>query len=105
VIFCTISIFLLDSLVAGRNPSVILMHSSRECTPPYLSTGISNLLQPAQAEVVLGPALYVFSLLVHNHHPSVTGPELEFVNISWGWEDTFLLENIFSYPYLNFQDS
>jgi hypothetical protein len=27
---------------------------SRECTPPYLSTGISNLLQPAQAEVVLG---------------------------------------------------
>jgi hypothetical protein len=29
-------------------------HNSRECTPPYLSTGISNLLQPAQAEVVLG---------------------------------------------------
>ncbi len=27
---------------------------SRECTPPYLSTGILNLLQPAQAEVVLG---------------------------------------------------
>jgi hypothetical protein len=27
---------------------------SRECTPPYLSTGISNLLQPAQAEVVMG---------------------------------------------------
>jgi hypothetical protein len=27
---------------------------SRECTPQYLSTGISNLLQPAQAEVVLG---------------------------------------------------
>jgi hypothetical protein len=27
---------------------------SRECTLPYLSTGISNLLQPAQAEVVLG---------------------------------------------------
>ncbi len=27
---------------------------NRECTPPYLSTGISNLLQPAQAEVVLG---------------------------------------------------
>jgi hypothetical protein len=26
----------------------------RECTPPYLSTGISNLLQPAQAEVMLG---------------------------------------------------
>jgi hypothetical protein len=27
---------------------------SRECTPAYLSSGISNLLQPAQAEVVLG---------------------------------------------------
>jgi hypothetical protein len=27
---------------------------SRECTPPYLPTGISNLLQPAQAEVMLG---------------------------------------------------
>jgi hypothetical protein len=30
------------------------VHCSRECTPPYLSTGKSNLLQPAQAEVVLG---------------------------------------------------
>ncbi len=30
------------------------MQISRECTPPYLSTGISNLLQPAQAEVELG---------------------------------------------------
>ncbi len=30
------------------------MHRSRECTPSDLSTGISNLLQPAQAEVVLG---------------------------------------------------
>jgi hypothetical protein len=30
------------------------VQSSRECTPSYLSTGISNLLQPAQAEVVLG---------------------------------------------------
>jgi hypothetical protein len=27
---------------------------SWDCTPPYLSTGIPNLLQPAQAEVVLG---------------------------------------------------
>ncbi len=32
----------------------MLVQCSRECTPPYLSTGISNLLQPAQAEVVLG---------------------------------------------------
>ncbi len=29
------------------------MHCSRECTLSYLSTGISNLLQLAQAEVVL----------------------------------------------------
>jgi hypothetical protein len=32
----------------------MLVQSSRECTPSDLSTGISNLLQPAQAEVVLG---------------------------------------------------
>jgi hypothetical protein len=32
----------------------MLVQISRECTLPYLSTGISNLLQPAQAEVVLG---------------------------------------------------
>jgi hypothetical protein len=32
----------------------MLVQISRECTPPYLFTGISNLLQPAQAEVVLG---------------------------------------------------
>ncbi len=31
-----------------------MVHSGRECTPPYLSTGISNLFQPAQAEVVSG---------------------------------------------------
>jgi hypothetical protein len=30
------------------------VQSSREYTPFILSTGISNLLQPAQAEVVLG---------------------------------------------------
>ncbi len=32
----------------------MLVQVNWECTPPYLSTGISNLLQPAQAEVVLG---------------------------------------------------
>ncbi len=32
----------------------MLVEISRECTSPYLSTGISNLLQPAQTEVVLG---------------------------------------------------
>jgi hypothetical protein len=32
----------------------MLVQISWECTPSYLSTGISNLLQPAQTEVVLG---------------------------------------------------
>ena len=32
----------------------MLVQISRECTPPNLSSGISNLRQPAQAEVVLG---------------------------------------------------
>jgi hypothetical protein len=30
------------------------MHCSKECAQSYLSIGISNLLQTAQAEVVLG---------------------------------------------------
>jgi hypothetical protein len=54
LIFCSINISLLASLVAVEDPSVMLVQIGRECTPPYLSTGISNLLQPAQAEVVLG---------------------------------------------------
>jgi hypothetical protein len=37
-----------------EDPSVLLGHCSRECTQAYLSTGISNLPQPAQGEVVLG---------------------------------------------------
>jgi hypothetical protein len=38
------------------------MQISWECTPPYLSTGISNLLHPSQAEVVLGqPSTYLAS--------------------------------------------
>jgi hypothetical protein len=36
------------------NPSGLPVQISMECTLPYLSTGILNLLQPAQAEVVLG---------------------------------------------------
>jgi hypothetical protein len=32
----------------------MLVQISWEYTPPDLSTGISNLLQPAQAEVVVG---------------------------------------------------
>ncbi len=62
--FCSISIILLASLVAG-NPSVrtvLLVQSSRECTPPYLSTGISKSA-PARGRGRVGPALYVFSLL------------------------------------------
>jgi hypothetical protein len=54
LIFCWISIFLLASPVAGRRPQYTAVQIIRECTPPYLSTGISNLLQPAQAEVVFG---------------------------------------------------
>jgi hypothetical protein len=56
LIFCSISIILLASLVAGRRSqyTVLLVQISRERTPPDLSTRISNLLQPAQAEVVLG---------------------------------------------------
>jgi hypothetical protein len=44
------------------NTNVQLVQCSRVCTPADLSTGIINLLQPAQAEVVW-PAVYVFSLL------------------------------------------
>jgi hypothetical protein len=36
------------------------VHRSRECTQPYLSTGISNLLQLAQAEVMLGKHCTVY---------------------------------------------
>ncbi len=42
----------------------MLVQITWECTPPYLSTGISNLLQPAQVEVVLGqPSTYLASWL------------------------------------------
>jgi hypothetical protein len=46
----------------------MLVQISWECTPPYLSIGISNLLQPAQEEVVLGqPSTYLASweLTIH----------------------------------------
>ncbi len=50
--------------MAGRDPSGLLVQISRECTLPYLSTGISNLLQPAQAEVMLGQrSMYLASWL------------------------------------------
>jgi hypothetical protein len=42
----------------------MLEQISEECTPPSLSTRISNLLQPAQAEVVLGQlSMYLASLV------------------------------------------
>ncbi len=64
LIFCSISIILLASLVAGRSPSIQLVQISRECTPSDISTGISNLLQPAQAEVMLGQlSRYLASLV------------------------------------------
>jgi hypothetical protein len=51
--------------VAGRDPSVLLVHRSSECTPPYLSTGISNPLQLAQAVVALGQhSTYVASVVI-----------------------------------------
>jgi hypothetical protein len=62
LIFSSISIFLLASLVRGRRPSVLLVQTSRESIPLDLSTGISNLLQPAQTEVVLGQhSMYLVS--------------------------------------------
>jgi hypothetical protein len=46
----------------------MLVQISKEWSPPYLSTGISNLLQPAQAEVVLGQlSTYLASWVTHLH--------------------------------------
>ncbi len=68
LIFCSLSISPLASLVADRRPQCNAGADSWECTLPYLSTGISNLLQPAQAEVVLGQlSTYIFSLLGSGH--------------------------------------
>ncbi len=51
----------------------MLVQCSRECTPPYLSTGISNLLQPAQAEVVLGQrSTYLASWLATLYKTSIS---------------------------------
>jgi hypothetical protein len=57
-----------------EEPSVMLVQISRECTPSYLSTEISNLLQLAQAEVVLGQlftylASWVYSYIVNSVTP------------------------------------
>jgi hypothetical protein len=72
LIFCSISISLLASLVAGRRPQCSAGHGSRECTPSYLFTGISNLLQAAQAGVVLGQrSTYLASWSVPNNSPRV----------------------------------
>jgi hypothetical protein len=55
---------------------------SRECTPSYLSTGISNLLQLAQAEVVLGQlSTYLASWVVSKSQVSI-----EKKIMGWGWK-------------------
>ncbi len=44
---------------------VLLVHHSRECAPPYLSTRISNPLQLGQTEVVMGQSsMYLASWLL-----------------------------------------
>jgi hypothetical protein len=64
LIFCSISIFLLSSLVAGKGPQCSAGHCGRECTPPYLSTGISKSAPASPGRSRAGPSLYIFSLLV-----------------------------------------
>jgi hypothetical protein len=89
-----------------EDPSVLLVHISRECSPPYLSTGVSNLLQPTQAEVGLGQlsmylASWVYTVcdsptqpLPTSHPPYLPGvkinqrigiikPDLPFLHVAW----------------------
>jgi hypothetical protein len=48
-----------------KDSSIQLVQYSRECTPSDLSIGISNLLQLAQAEVVLGQlSIYLASWVI-----------------------------------------
>ncbi len=70
LIFCSISMFLLASLVAGRRPqcSAGAVQQWMYFTLSDLSTGISNLLQPAQPEVVLSQ----FSMYLASWVPPVT---------------------------------
>jgi hypothetical protein len=49
---------------------------NREGTQPYLSTGMSNLLQPAQAEVVLGQlSMYLASWVLTQLERMLGGKE------------------------------
>jgi hypothetical protein len=58
------------------------VHCSSECTPPDLSTGISNLLQPAQAEVVLGHlSTYLASWIIDSWGKSVRTTILLYIYI------------------------
>jgi hypothetical protein len=43
---------------------------SNECTPPYLFTGISNPLQPADAEVLLGWGMHHTSTALYFYRAS-----------------------------------
>jgi hypothetical protein len=64
-IFCSLRLSRLAILVAGKRPQCNVVRISWECTPPYLSTGKSDLLQPVQAEVVLGQlSTYLASWIV-----------------------------------------
>jgi hypothetical protein len=53
--------------------TVLLVQCSRKCTPAYLSTGISNLLQLAQPEVVLGQLSTYLASWVFSTHYNVYG--------------------------------
>ncbi len=64
LIFCSLSIFLLATLVTGRRPhgpSILLVQTSRECSPPINWNIKSSPASLGRSRV--GPALYVFSLL------------------------------------------
>ncbi len=67
LIFCSVSIFLLASLLAGRRPCVQLLRRRRKWIPPFFSqfTEISNSFQLAQNEGLLGRrSMQIFSLFI-----------------------------------------
>jgi hypothetical protein len=78
--------------VGGRRPQCSAGHRSRGCTPAYLSTEISNLLQPAQAEVVLDHlSTYLASwVVIHKHFVGVKIPGFDLSNQFSGLTMTLL---------------
>ncbi len=79
LIFCSISFPCWLAQWKVEDPSVLLGHHSRGCTPAYLSTGISNLLQPTQAEVVLGHLSTYLASWVQQLYCTVHGQPLAMV--------------------------